>query len=117
MNHTDRYNIELAASLAAQHVTLYKAHTHGAFDFPTMVLKMVTHIFDFGQEDYWNIPDFIEWAMSNKDNTLPFTSSGSFMTALCDQDNFISQLTVRMVIDDEDYDEVVKIFNDKIKRA
>ena len=114
MTHTELFNIELEVALAAKHVELYKEHLTGAFNFEAMVLKMVEEIFEHNVADKWNIPAFIEWTMSNKDNSLPFESSGSFMTALKDVDNFISHIESwiqdRREITEDDYEKIEELY-------
>ena len=90
MTHTEKYNVQLLASFQARQVELYKQHLEGKFDWSTMSLYMVKEVYEHNLQDVFVVPFYIDWLLENKDNTLPFTSSGSFLTALTDIDNFIA---------------------------
>jgi hypothetical protein len=104
MTHTEKYNVQLLASFQARQVELYKQHLEGKFDWSTMSLYMVKEVYEHNLQDVFVVPFYIDWLLENKDNTLPFTSSSSFLTALTDIDNFMAavvNLIDRELTDDE----------------
>jgi hypothetical protein len=104
MTHTEKYNVQLLASFQARQVELYNQHLTGKFDWSTMSLLMVKEVYEHNLQDVFVVPFYIDWLLENKDNTLPATSSGSFLTALTDIDNFIAavvNLIDRELTDDE----------------
>jgi len=104
MTHTEQFQVQLLASFQAKQVELYNRHLKGEFDWSTMALHMLKELYEHNLQETVIVPVYIDWLLENKDSTLPFTSSGSFLTALTDIDNFIAgveNLIGREVTDDE----------------
>ena len=90
MTHTEKLQVQLLASFQAKQVELYNQHLEGKFDWSTMSLHILKELYEHNLQETVIVPAYIDWLLDNKDTTLHFTSSGSFLTALKDIDNFIT---------------------------
>ena len=118
MTHTEQFQVQLLASFHVKQVELYDRHLDGEFDWSTMSLYMIKELYEHNLQDSIHVPWYIDWLLENKDNTLPFMSSGSFLTALTDVDNFISgvQNIIGRDVTDEEYDYSESIFLEKMAK-
>jgi Holliday junction resolvase RusA-like endonuclease len=79
---------------------------------------MVKEVYEHNLQDVFVVPFYIDWLLDNKDNTLPFTSSGSFLTALTDIDNFMAAVVnlIDRELTDDDAQTAEVIFLEKMAK-
>jgi hypothetical protein len=117
MTHTEYYKAGLLASMTAEHIKLYQRHLTGEFDWSTMSLYMIKEVEEHGFKDTVNLGFFIDWLLENQHNTLPFTSSGSFLTALKDIDNICAhfEVIIGRELTDDDFKHVQALLSERLQ--
>jgi hypothetical protein len=117
MTHTEYYKAGLLASMHVEHIKLYQRHLTGEFDWSTMSLYMIKEIEEHGFKDTVNLGFFIDWLLENQRNTLPFTSSGSFITALKDFDNYCAhfEVIIERELTDDDLEQLQALHSERLQ--